>query len=69
MLLVQAGGPYPLGIGLGPRFIAAARFTENEEPMTIVRIPGSARYNAYIDDSIACEGKRMYVSILLSTTN
>ncbi|MDI1492513.1 MAG: hypothetical protein OHK93_003727 [Ramalina farinacea] len=59
MLLVQADGPYPLGIGLGPRFIAAARFTKAEEPMAIVRIPGSARYKAYIDDSIACEGKRI----------
>ena len=59
ILLVQAEGPYPLGIGLGPRFVAAARFTKTEQPMTVVRILGSARYQAYVNDSIACEGKRV----------
>lgn len=59
ILLVQVDGQYPPGIGLGPRFITAARFTETEEPTMIVRISGSARYQAYVDDSMACQGKRM----------
>lgn len=58
-LLVQADRQYSLGIGLEARFITAALFTETEEPMIVARIIGSARYQAYVDDSIACEGKRV----------